>query len=94
MLVQKLNRIFDSHDVIKLGLVNQIDDRRQRRTFSAAGWPHNPDHLPWHGGVEQYYEDKLSACHQPGAEVTVANGDSGLLRDVLVDWFRKKKVIE
>ena len=21
-------------------------------------------------------------------------GDSGLLRDVLIDWFRKKKVIE
>ena len=40
----------------------------------------HPDHLPWHGGVEQYYRDKLSACSQPGAELTVANGDSGLLR--------------
>src|SRR5262245_28980318 len=27
----------------------------------------HPDHLPWHGGVEQYYADKLSACSQPGA---------------------------
>jgi UDP-N-acetylmuramoyl-L-alanine---L-glutamate ligase len=41
----------------------------------------HPDHLPWHGGVEQYYRDKLSACSQPGAEVTVANGDSDLLRE-------------
>ena len=41
----------------------------------------HPDHLPWHGGVEQYYRDKLSACSQPGAELTVANGDSALLRE-------------
>ena len=41
----------------------------------------HPDHLPWHGGVEQYYADKLSACSQPGAEVTVANGDSDLLHE-------------
>ncbi len=40
----------------------------------------NPDHLDWHGGVEQYYRDKLSACSQPGAELTVADGDSDLLR--------------
>jgi UDP-N-acetylmuramoylalanine--D-glutamate ligase len=39
------------------------------------------DHLPWHGGVEQYYRDKLSACAQPGAVLTVANGDSSLLRE-------------
>jgi len=41
----------------------------------------HPDHLPWHGGVERYYRDKLSACTQPGAELTVANGDSALLRE-------------
>jgi UDP-N-acetylmuramoyl-L-alanine---L-glutamate ligase len=41
----------------------------------------HPDHLPWHGGVEQYYRDKLSACSQPGACLTVANGDSDLLRE-------------
>jgi UDP-N-acetylmuramoyl-L-alanine---L-glutamate ligase len=42
----------------------------------------NPDHLPWHGGgVEQYYRDKLSLCSQPGAELTIANGDSDLVRD-------------
>jgi UDP-N-acetylmuramoylalanine--D-glutamate ligase len=41
----------------------------------------HPDHLPWHGGVEQYYRDKLSACSQPGADLTVANGDSDLLRE-------------
>ena len=40
----------------------------------------HPDHLPWHGGVEQYYRDKLSACSQPGAGLTVGNGDSDLLR--------------
>jgi UDP-N-acetylmuramoyl-L-alanine---L-glutamate ligase len=40
----------------------------------------HPDHLDWHGGVEQYYRDKLSACSAPGAELTVANGDSDLLR--------------
>jgi UDP-N-acetylmuramoylalanine--D-glutamate ligase len=52
----------------------------------------HPDHLPWHGGVERYYLDKLSACSQPGAELTVANGDSALLRERAgllapkVDW--------
>jgi len=40
----------------------------------------HPDHLDWHGGVEQYYRDKLSLCTRPGAELTVANGDSELLR--------------
>ena len=41
----------------------------------------HPDHLPWHGGVDQYYRDKLSATSQPGADLTVANGDSELLRE-------------
>lgn len=42
----------------------------------------HPDHLTWHGNdVETYYRDKLSACSQPGADLTVANGDSGLLRE-------------
>ena len=40
----------------------------------------HPDHLPWHGGVERYYADKLSATTQPGADITIANGDSELLR--------------
>jgi UDP-N-acetylmuramoylalanine--D-glutamate ligase len=40
----------------------------------------HPDHLPWHGGVENYFRDKLSACSQPGAALTVANGDSDLIR--------------
>jgi UDP-N-acetylmuramoylalanine--D-glutamate ligase len=40
----------------------------------------HPDHLPWHGGVENYFRDKLSACSQPGADLTVANGDSDLIR--------------
>ena len=53
----------------------------------------HPDHLDWHGGVEQYYRDKLSACSQPGAELTVASGDSALLREHAallgprVDWI-------
>jgi UDP-N-acetylmuramoyl-L-alanine---L-glutamate ligase len=41
----------------------------------------HPDHLPWHGSVERYYADKLSATSQPGADLTVANGDSALLRE-------------
>lgn len=41
----------------------------------------HPDHLPWHGGVQQYYRDKLSALSQPGADLTVANGDSDLIRE-------------
>jgi UDP-N-acetylmuramoylalanine--D-glutamate ligase len=42
----------------------------------------HPDHLDWHGGsVDAYYRDKLSACSQPGADLTIANGDSDLLRD-------------
>jgi UDP-N-acetylmuramoylalanine--D-glutamate ligase len=42
----------------------------------------HPDHLPWHrGDPETYYADKLSLCSQPGADLTVANGDSPLLRD-------------
>jgi UDP-N-acetylmuramoyl-L-alanine---L-glutamate ligase len=41
----------------------------------------HPDHLPWHrGDPETYYADKLSMCSQPGADLTVANGDSPLLR--------------
>ena len=41
----------------------------------------HPDHLPWHQQrAETYFADKLSLCHQPGADVTIANGDSGLLR--------------
>jgi UDP-N-acetylmuramoylalanine--D-glutamate ligase len=35
-----------------------------------------PDHLPWHGGVEAYYRDKLSLCAQPGARLTVAGAAS------------------
>jgi UDP-N-acetylmuramoylalanine--D-glutamate ligase len=52
----------------------------------------HPDHLPWHGTVERYYRDKLSATSQPGAELCVANGDSELLREragllgPAVDW--------
>ncbi len=41
----------------------------------------HPDHLPWHGGEENYFRDKLSACSQPGADLTVANGDSDLIRE-------------
>jgi UDP-N-acetylmuramoylalanine--D-glutamate ligase len=54
----------------------------------------HPDHLDWHGGVEQYYRDKLSLCTRPGAVLTIANGDSDLLRarrDLLgpeVAWVR------
>ncbi len=40
------------------------------------------DHLTWHlDDPETYYADKLSLCVQPGADLTVANGDSALLRE-------------
>ncbi len=54
----------------------------------------HPDHLDWHCDVENYYRDKLSACSQPGADLTVANGDSDLLHDRAgllgprVEWVR------
>ncbi|MFZ0170227.1 MAG: UDP-N-acetylmuramoyl-L-alanine--D-glutamate ligase [Acidimicrobiales bacterium] len=41
----------------------------------------HPDHLDWHGGVEEYFRDKLSACSQPGADLTVADGGSPLLHE-------------
>jgi UDP-N-acetylmuramoylalanine--D-glutamate ligase len=41
----------------------------------------HPDHLDWHGDAATYYVDKLSACTQPGADLTIANGDSDLLLD-------------
>ena len=40
----------------------------------------SPDHLDWHLGVENYYRDKLSVCSQAGAGLSIANGDSELLR--------------
>jgi UDP-N-acetylmuramoylalanine--D-glutamate ligase len=41
----------------------------------------HPDHLPWHrDDPDTYYADKLSLCSQPGADLTIANGDSPLLR--------------
>jgi hypothetical protein len=43
--VQKLNRIFNGDNVVVLRLVNEIDDGRQGRAFSAAGRTrnqHNP----------------------------------------------------
>jgi UDP-N-acetylmuramoylalanine--D-glutamate ligase len=55
----------------------------------------SPDHLDWHGDAETYYRDKLSACTQPGARLTVVDGDSALLaerRPLLgpeVQWVRQ-----
>ena len=41
----------------------------------------HPDHLPWHQHQpETYFADKLSLCRQAGADLTIANGDSDLLR--------------
>jgi len=54
----------------------------------------HPDHLPWHEGVDNYYRDKLSACSQPGCDLTIANGDSALLRELAglmgprIEWVR------
>ena len=41
----------------------------------------HPDHIPWHGDVDRYYGDKLSALSQTGASLTVANGDEPLIRE-------------
>lgn len=38
------------------------------------------DHLDWHGDATTYIADKLSACSQSGADLTIANGDDALLR--------------
>jgi UDP-N-acetylmuramoyl-L-alanine---L-glutamate ligase len=52
------------------------------------------DHVPWHGGVESYFRDKLSLCSLPGAELTIANGDSDLIRErsgllgPRIEWVR------
>ncbi len=40
----------------------------------------SPDHLDWHGGVANYYDDKLSLCRKPDVEVVLANGDDKELR--------------
>ena len=39
----------------------------------------HPDHLDWHGSVEQYYADKLSLCAHPGARLTIAAATSPAL---------------
>jgi UDP-N-acetylmuramoyl-L-alanine---L-glutamate ligase len=39
----------------------------------------SPDHLDWHGTVSAYFEEKLSICTLPGAQLTIADGDSELL---------------
>jgi UDP-N-acetylmuramoylalanine--D-glutamate ligase len=42
----------------------------------------HPDHLPWHrDDPEVYYRDKLSLASRPGADLTIANGDSALIRE-------------
>lgn len=41
----------------------------------------HPDHLPWHGGAEAYYADKLSLCSQREAHLTVAARSSPLLAE-------------
>ena len=42
----------------------------------------HPDHLPWHrDDPEVYYRDKLSLAAHPGADLTIANGDSPLIRE-------------
>ncbi len=40
-----------------------------------------PEHLDWHGSLEDYYADKLSLCSQPGAALTVADASSEALRE-------------
>src|SRR5262245_62118094 len=42
--MQELDRIFDGHDVIELGLVNQIDDGGERGALAAARRSGYQDH--------------------------------------------------
>ncbi|MFC6287586.1 UDP-N-acetylmuramoyl-L-alanine--D-glutamate ligase [Nocardioides sp. GCM10027113] len=47
-----------------------------------------PEHLPWHGGYDQYVEDKLNlVCHQPDLVVVpTVNGEIGqLVRERVAD---------
>ncbi len=54
-----------------------------------------PDHLDWHGSAERYFSDKLSLCSQEGADLTIADATSQLLRERLemlgprVRWVRE-----
>ena len=42
----------------------------------------HPDHLPWHGGRRGLLPGQaVGHARQPGADLTVANGDSDLLRE-------------
>jgi UDP-N-acetylmuramoyl-L-alanine---L-glutamate ligase len=41
----------------------------------------SPDHLDWHGSVEQYYADKLALCTKPGVRRAIADGSNATLRD-------------
>lgn len=52
------------------------------------------DHLDWHGDFDTYVADKLSACNQPGAELTIANGDDVLLRSHFADLGPRVEWVE
>ena len=43
MRVQKLDRIFDSYDVVVVRVIDQVDDGSEGRTLAAAGWPSHQD---------------------------------------------------
>jgi UDP-N-acetylmuramoylalanine--D-glutamate ligase len=75
----------DDHDDFDFWIIEtssyQATDVARSPAVTAVTSLH-PDHLPWHAAdPETYFRDKLSLCHQPGARLTVANGDSALLRE-------------
>lgn len=63
--------------VVEVSSYQAADIARSPRVVAVTSL--SPDHLQWHGSVEQYYRDKLSLTSRPGVEVVVASGaDAGL----------------
>ena len=70
----------DRHDfwVVETSSFQAPDLASSPRTVAVTSL--HPDHLDWHGDRSRYFADKLSACTQPGADLTIADGHDRLLR--------------
>ena len=70
----------DRHDfwVVETSSFQATDLASSPRTVAVTSL--HPDHLDWHGDQSRYFTDKLSACTQPGADLTIADGHDRLLR--------------
>ncbi len=65
--------------IVEVSSYQAADVARSPRVVAVTSL--SPDHLQWHGSVDQYYRDKLSLTSQPGVEVTVASGADATLRE-------------